>query len=62
MLHELHAAAVTLHGVGHVTDVRGEVEGVKTSVRYYLILTFSKQLRPGIMVGVAVKTSDLLPG
>ena len=62
MLHELHAAAVTLHGVGHVTDVRGEVEGVKTPVRYHKILIFSTHITPGIMVGVAVKTSDLFPG
>ena len=38
MLDELDAASVTLHGVRHVTDVRGEVEGVKTPVRLYKIL------------------------
>ena len=40
MLDELHTAAVTLHGVRHVTDVRGEVERVKTPVRFYKILDF----------------------
>ena len=62
MLDELHAASVTLHGVRHVTDVHGEVEGVKTPGRFYKILFFLKLLTPWIMVGVAVKTSDLLPG
>ena len=65
VLDELHAAPVTLHGVGHVLDVEGEVERVKTSVRDFIKLFqhfFLKLLTPGIMVGVAVKTCDLLPG
>ena len=36
VLDELDAAPVTLHGVGHVLDVEGEVEGVKTSVRDFI--------------------------
>ena len=65
VLDELHAAPVTLHGVGHVLMMEGEVEGVKTSVRDFITLFqhfFLKLLTPGIMVGVAVKTCDLLPG
>ena len=40
MLDELDAASVTLHGVRHVTDVHGEVEGVKAPVKFYKISYF----------------------